>query len=153
MELSLGRRADYAIRAVLDLARHPDVRRKSREIADEMSIPENYLPQILATLVQTGLVSSVAGPRGGYMLAQPPREISLLDVVRATEGEPSSTRCVLRGGPCRWDDVCAVHVPWARAQQALLAQLAVTTFEELVGLDAAIENGALNLTGMAGDVG
>jgi Rrf2 family transcriptional regulator, iron-sulfur cluster assembly transcription factor len=141
MELSLGRRADYAIRATLDLARHPGERRKARHIGETMSVPTSYLPQILAELVRAGLVVSVAGPRGGYELARPAGGISLLDVVRATEGEVASTQCVLRGGPCRWEGVCAVHVPWSRAQQALLDQLAATTFAEVAAIDAELEAG------------
>lgn len=151
MDLTLGRRADYAIRATLDLARHHDEtgRRKSREIGEEMSIPATYLPQILAQLVRAGLVTSEAGPHGGYALAASPEQITLLDVVLATEGDPASKICVLRGGPCRWDDVCAVHVPWARAQQALLAQLAETTFAEVAEIDAALDAGTFEVPDVA----
>jgi Rrf2 family transcriptional regulator, cysteine metabolism repressor len=140
VELSLGRRADYAIRATLDLASHHEVdrRRKAREIGAAMDVPASYLPQILALLVRAGIASSVAGPRGGYGLAREPAEISLLDVVRAVDGEVESKECVLRGGPCRWEDCCAVHEPWTRAQQALMAELAATTFADVVALDRAL---------------
>lgn len=147
MDLTLGRRADYAIRATLDLARHAgsEPRRKAREIGEEMGVPATYLPQILAQLANEGLVTSEAGPRGGYALARPPAAISLLDVVMAVEGDPASTVCVLRGGPCRWDDVCAVHVPWSRAQRALLDQLADVTFADVAGIDAALEAGTFEV--------
>ena len=146
MELSLGRRADYAIRATLDLARHHgEGRRKAREIGEAMAVPASYLPQILALLVRAGIVSSVSGPSGGYSLGRPSAQVSLLDVIRATEGDPGATECVLRGGPCHWDDVCAVHVPWARAQQALLDELAATSFEVLAGIDAQLEDGTFEL--------
>lgn len=143
MRLQLGRRADYAIRAAVDLARHAsdERRRKARSIAGEMDIPIGYVPQILAELVRAGLVTSVAGRDGGYRLARPAVEVDLLEVVRAVDGELRSTVCVLRGGPCRWDDMCAVHVPWVRAQDAILASLAATTLEELVTIDAALEAG------------
>jgi len=141
--MELGRRADYAIRAVVDLARHheSDERRKARAIADEMEIPASYVPQILAELVRAELVTSVAGRDGGYRLARPIDQISLVEVIRAVEGELGSTVCVLRGGPCRWEDVCAVHVPWARAQNAMLDELAGSTLAELVEIDAAIDAG------------
>lgn len=143
MRLELGRRADYAIRAAVDLAsRDRDGgRRKARTIAEEMAVPPSYLPQILAELVRAGLVTSVAGPDGGYDLARPASHITLLDVVRAVEGDVVSTSCVLRGGPCRWDDVCAVHVPWAEAQFALLDSLEGTTLADLVDIDAALRAG------------
>jgi Rrf2 family protein len=147
MRLQLGRRADYAIRAAVDLARHAtdEQRRKARAIAAEMDIPVGYVPQILAELVRAGLVTSVAGRDGGYRLARPPVEVDLLEVVRAVDGELRSTVCVLRGGPCRWDDMCAVHVPWARAQDAMLESLAATTLEELVTIDAALEAGTYSV--------
>lgn len=138
MELSLGRRADYALRAAVELARHPDDRRKSREIGDEMDVPMTYLPQIMAELVRSGLVASHAGPRGGYVLARPATDISLLEVIEAVEGNPVSTECILRGGPCRWDGMCAIHVPWFRAQQAMLDQLAATSLGDVAAIDEAL---------------
>jgi Rrf2 family protein len=143
MRLELGRRADYGIRAMTDLARHHDagVRRKAREIADEMAIPATYVSQVLAELVRGDLAVSTAGRWGGYELARPPGEISLLAVIRAVDDEPGSTVCVLRGGPCRWEGRCAVHVPWFEAQQAMLERLERATFEDIIELDGALEHG------------
>jgi Rrf2 family protein len=146
VELSLGRRADYAIRATLDLARHHGgPLRKSRQIGEAMDVPASYLPQIMALLVRSGLVSSTAGPRGGYGLARRPADISLLDVVTAVDGEVVASGCVLHGGPCRWEAACAVHVPWARAQHALTEVLAATTFLEVAELDRLLGLGALRV--------
>jgi Rrf2 family protein len=142
MHLNLGRRADYAVRAVLDLARHwesPD-RRKSRSIAEEMVIPAKYLPQVLTVLVRAGIVDSVSGPDGGYRLAEPPEEITLLDVIEAVEGPLGSSECVLRGGPCHWEGRCAIHEPWAEAQEALVRRLDATTFADLALADAVLED-------------
>jgi Rrf2 family transcriptional regulator, iron-sulfur cluster assembly transcription factor len=143
MRLELGRRADYAIRAAVDLASHhgDGVRRKARAISDEMAIPASYVPQILAELVRAGIAVSVAGRDGGYVLARDPGRVTLLEVVRSVEGEVLSASCVLRGGPCRWDAVCAVHVPWARAQYALLDSLEDTSLGDLVTIDTALRAG------------
>jgi Rrf2 family protein len=139
VELSLGKRADYTVRAMVDLARHHgDGRRKTAEIAAEMDIPLSYLPQLLAQLVRAGLVVSVAGRKGGYVLARPPEEISLLDAIEVADGPMVALVCVLRGGPCRWDEACAIHEPWARAQQAFRDSLAATTFAEVAAIDAAL---------------
>src|SRR5680860_1715988 len=125
MRIELGRKGDYAVRAVLHLARHNgDGRRKTREIAADMDIPEKYLPQVLGEMVRAGVVLSVAGPDGGYRLARPPAEVSLLEVVEAAEGPVSSETCVLRGGPCRWEDVCAIHFAWSEAQTAFIERRA-----------------------------
>ncbi len=147
MRLELGRRADYAIRAAVDLAHHhgDGARRKARHIAEDMAVPPSYIPQILAELVRAGLVASVAGRSGGYALARPPAEISLLDVVIASEGEVVSTACVLRGGPCRWDDMCAVHVPWTEAQHALLDSLGSTSLADVTAIDRRIAAGTYEI--------
>ena len=82
MQVTLGRKGDYTVRAVLHLARHYGKgRRKSREIAAEMDIPERYLPQILANLVRHNVLVAVAGPDGGYALARDPGVLSLFEIV------------------------------------------------------------------------
>lgn len=140
VELSLGKRADYTVRAMVDLARHHgDGRRKTAEIAVEMRIPGSYLPQLLAELVRAGLVCSVAGRKGGYTLAREPGEITLLEVIEVADGPMVALECVLRGGPCRWDGACAIHEPWARAQEAFRDSLAATTFAEIAALDAELD--------------
>ena len=145
MQASLGRKGDYSVRAVLDLARHNGDRRKAREIASEMDIPHRYLTQILANLVQQGVLTAVAGPTGGYVLARPPEDITLLEVVEAAEGSIGLEQCVLRGGPCSWETSCPVHIPWARAQTALAEQLAATTFADIAEYAAELEAGTHEL--------
>lgn len=143
MDLRLGKRADYTVRAVLDLARHYEQgRRKAADIAAEMEVPASYLPQLLAELVRVDLVRSVAGRRGGYCLVRHPADISLLEVIEVADGPMAATECVLRSGPCRWDDTCAIHDPWARAQEALRGSLATTSFAEVAAIDRGLENAA-----------
>jgi Rrf2 family protein len=132
MRMELGRRADYALRATLDLARHEGKRRKARETAGAVDVPQQYLPQVMAALVRAGIVVSVAGRDGGYLLARRPEEVSLLDVVEAVDGPIRSTVCVLRGGPCTWDGTCAVHEAWSAAQEAFRAEFARTSLADLV---------------------
>lgn len=147
MKLELGRRADYAVRAAVDLARcFPDeALRKAHDIAKEMHIPLSYVTAILAELVRAELVLSRAGRNGGYRLARAPETIDLLAVMRAVDGDMLSTTCVLRNGPCRWDESCAVHVPWARAQLALLDELANTTLAQIVTFDEAFIAGTFEM--------
>ncbi len=141
MEIALERRGDYSVRAVIDLARHyGQGRRKAREIARVMDIPARYLPQLLAPLVHRGLLVATAGPDGGYALALDPASITVLEVIEAAEGPVESPRCVLRGGPCDWDETCPLHETWSRARDALAGELDRTTFAELATLDEAIEN-------------
>ncbi len=138
MKITLGKKGDYSVRAVLDLARHFGTgRRKAREIAVSMRIPDKYLARILADLVRCGLLTAVAGRDGGYQLRRAPSQISLLDVVEAAEGEMALRECVVRGIPCGGSDTCAVHQAWSEAQAAVERRLRRTTFAEIVRKESA----------------
>jgi Rrf2 family transcriptional regulator, iron-sulfur cluster assembly transcription factor len=144
MRLELGRQSDYAIRAAVALGRHhaAGVRRKAREIAEEMDIPATNVSHVLADLVRAGLAVSTAGRSGGYRLARPPDQVSLLAIIRAAGDDPTSQVCVLRGGPCRLEDACGVHVFWFQAQQAMLGRLGETTVADILTADPVLEPGA-----------
>ena len=139
MRIHLGRRGDYAVRALFDLALHPEERRKTREIADAMEIPPKYLPQILADLVRAGILDAQAGPSGGYALARAAEAVTLFEAVEVAEGPVELETCVLRGGPCDWTDACPVHETWDQAQTAFATRLAATTFADLAAAEAARE--------------
>ena len=134
MQIVLGSRGDYTVRATLYLARRPG-RQRRRDIAGAMEIPDNYLPQILGSLVKAGIVRSTVGRLGGYELARPPASISLREVIEIGEGPIRSEKCVLRGGPCYWGDKCAMHDAWIEAERALTDKLGRTTFADLARAD------------------
>lgn len=139
MQITLGLRGDYGIRAVLDIARHHRRGlRKTREIAEEMNIPPKYLSRILAQLVRADLLVATAGQTGGYQLARSPGKIHMLEVIQAVQEPLELTRCVLDGIPCRSNQPCAVHSSWLTAQNAMRAELRRTNFATLVRKDAAV---------------
>jgi Rrf2 family transcriptional regulator, iron-sulfur cluster assembly transcription factor len=143
MQLSLRRKGDYAVRAMISVGRHDGTGlRQARQISTEMHIPYKTLTLILAGLVAKGLLAAAHGPRGGYRLARDAVDISVLDIVVAAEGPATFDHCVLRDGPCDWEDTCPVHDTWARTQEALIRELASTSLADLVEIDSAIEAGA-----------
>lgn len=143
MNLTLSKRGDYVVRSAISLARaFPSGElRKIRTVVAEMGVPQTYASQILADLVRAGLATSKAGRDGGYSLAQPPEEISVLDVVEAGEGPLRSERCALGDGPCRWDAVCPLHESWKVATNAMRAVLAGISLADVAASDAALERG------------
>jgi len=155
MQLSLGKRGDYAVRATLALTKADrGTRLKARQIAGEMDIPEKYLPQVLATLVRAGLIGSVAGPDGGYFLLRSPAEVTLREVIEAADGPIRSDTCVLRGSPCRWQGaICVLHEHWVAAQEALIERLDQTTFADLRRTDDSIAFAAQPAPNVRGDAG
>ena len=123
MRLELTRRGDYAVRGMLALARASQLQLTAAEIATATAIPAGYVPQVMGDLVRGGLVANRRGRRGGYRLARPAAEVSLLAIVEAVEGDSRRRTCVLRGGPCRREGACDVHDAFSRAQEALIGSL------------------------------
>jgi len=143
MQLSLKRKGDYAVRAMISVGRHHGTGlRQARQISTEMHIPYKTLTLILAGLVAEGLLKATHGPNGGYRLARQPSDISLLDIVEAAEGPATFDHCVLRNGPCDWKETCPVHDTWARTQEALTRELASTSLADIAAIDAAIQAGS-----------
>ena len=132
MRLELTRRADYAVRAMLALARHQDGLLSGGRIAASMDIPPRFVAQVMGDLVQAGLVEARTGRRGGYRLARPTAQISILQVVEAVEGDARRRTCVLRGGPCSRDGFCDVHQIFSSAQDALLERLGAARLSDAV---------------------
>jgi Rrf2 family protein len=86
--VKLSVKSDYAARAVLGLARHysSGAALRVEDLAAEQRVPGNYLVQILIELKAQGIARSMRGKEGGYLLAKPPAEITLGDVLRAVHG-------------------------------------------------------------------
>jgi Rrf2 family protein len=124
MRLELTHRGSYAIRAVLALARAEDGDvLPARQVAKEMDIPVRFLPQVLGDLSRAGIVEARLGRAGGYRLSKPASDISLLDIIEASEGDARRQTCVLTGQPCGQGDPCDVHDMFFEAQEAILARL------------------------------
>lgn len=133
MLLELTREGDYAVRAMLALAKHTPDRPLSRtQIATDWQIPASFLAHALRKLADHGLVVPVVGRSGGYRLARDAGSISLLDVVGAVEDLPTGERCVLRGGPCHPDGTCFVHETFTRARTRYLDALAESTLASIL---------------------
>jgi Rrf2 family protein len=90
----ISAKADYAIRAAVELAAAGDGPVKGDRIAKAQGIPPNFLENILADLRNSGLVASRRGADGGYWLARPAGEVSLADVIRAVDGQLANVRGV-----------------------------------------------------------
>ena len=92
--MRVSAKADYAIRATVELAAAGDGPTKGERIAQAQSIPPNFLENIFTDLRNAGIVASRRGAEGGYWLARPAAEISLADVIRAVDGPLANVRGV-----------------------------------------------------------
>ncbi|MED7952549.1 RrF2 family transcriptional regulator [Streptomyces sp. BE303] len=90
--MRISARADYAVRAMAELALRPAGPTKAEYLSGAQDIPLRFLLSILRELRQHRLVRSVRGPEGGYALARPAAEITLADVIRAVDGSLANVR-------------------------------------------------------------
>ncbi len=124
MAIRLTRAGDYAIRGMIYLAEQPEGRVTTiSEIADKKLIPKNFLAKVFKDLIKAGLVKSVQGFSGGFLLNKPKKEITLRKIVETVEGEIFLNNCLMHEGECTFDQTCQAHRIWQKAQLKLLEVL------------------------------
>jgi Rrf2 family protein len=127
---------DYAIRAAAHLAERPGELIQLRDIARDESIPAPFVGKILQALVRSDVLRSVRGPRGGYALAHPAHEITLLMIRAAIDGTRDLDQCVVGLGTCSTDVLCPLHDAFAPVRAAIRGYLETTTLAEMAAARA-----------------
>ena len=118
--MKLSTKVRYGIHAMYDLAHaDADMPQSIKSIAERENIPESYLEQLLITLRKCGLVKSVRGAQGGYMLARAPHEISVGDVLRALEGDLAMLDCLIEEDACHRACACPSRTVWQKVHRGL----------------------------------
>jgi Rrf2 family protein len=134
--LRFTKRADYGLMAIHYIASHEDVGAVSaKRIAEEFAIPPELLAKILQRLARERLIVSQNGPRGGYVLARRPVEITVGQVVRALEGPINIVECLEEDSDCPQMARCTLRRPVQKIQAAISQMLDTMTLAELVGSD------------------
>jgi Rrf2 family protein len=130
--VQISAKADYAIRALIELAARGGGPVKGEQLAVAQRIPAKFLEAILAQLRQARLLQSRRGAEGGYWLARPPGEISLADIIRAADGPLASVRgrrpetVSYEGSARRLTEV------WVALRASLRTVLEVVTLQDLL---------------------
>ncbi len=133
--MRLSTRGEYAARAMLELAlRHEEGPLHSREISKTQQIPPRFLEQILFLLKRAGYLKSRKGRRGGYVLAKPPGEINVAEVIRVMDGPLAPIDCVsvMAHETCPMERTCGLRWLWKDVRDAVAEILERTTFADLV---------------------
>ena len=105
------------------------------QLAAETDVSENYLEQLLPRLRQAGLIESIRGAQGGYLLSRPSGEISVGDVLRAGEGDLIPVECSLTSDkPCEKEGGCVIKYVWKRMMDSLNETVDGISLEELVNM-------------------
>jgi Rrf2 family protein len=136
--MKLSTRSRYGARILVDLARHKDQGPvQIGEISKRQNISVKYLEQLIRPLKQANLVTSVRGPKGGHLLAENPKNISLGQVVRLFEGQTDLVECISFPNKCPMSDDCQVRLAWRDATEVLYQKLDATTIFDLMNADSA----------------
>lgn len=121
--MKLTTKGRYGLRAVLDLAVNTEDEAVAlSQIAERQGISMNYLEQLIAKLKKSGIVQSIRGAQGGYMLAMPPDQISVGDILRALEGDLNPVDCSELNNdetPCSNSDTCVTKYVWKRISDSI----------------------------------
>jgi len=136
--MKISTKGRYALRALLELSLWAsDKPLMLSQIAQNQNIPEDYLVQIFGSLRRAGLVHSARGAGGGFTLARRPEEITLADILEATEGPLELVRCAGEGvSHCGRQDVCVARTIWRRVNAEIRTVLDKITLREMSQMEA-----------------
>ncbi len=135
--LSMTRKSGYALIAMTHLAKLPEGELASaRGIAEEYKIPQALLMNVMKELSSAGFLESVRGARGGYELARPAEDISILELLEAIEGPVRLANCMTEEGPnldqCELLCSCPIATPIHRLHEMMRRYLDRLTLQHLV---------------------
>ncbi|WP_329129899.1 Rrf2 family transcriptional regulator [Streptomyces sp. NBC_01476] len=134
--MHISAKADYAARALVELARDSARPLTCEAIASSQEIPFRFLKSVVGELRRGGLVRSQRGCEGGYWLSRPAEQITLLDVVRAVDGEVFTLRGEALAGLAYPSPAAALPAVWRSIEAGAAAALAAVTVAALLAGDA-----------------
>lgn len=131
--MKISTKGRYALRLMLDLAIHHNGSAiPLKEVAARQEISDKYLEQIVTQLSRGGMVRSVRGAAGGYLLTREPSEYTVGEILRQLEGNLAPVGCAVPGGTCRRADRCVTMDVWRQIREAVDQVVDHITLAELV---------------------
>jgi len=131
--MRLSTRGRYALRAMIDLALHTNGPVLRSDIAERQEISAHYIEQLFVKLRKAGLIESIKGPGGGYILAKSADQIRAGDIIRTVEGPIALVHCVApqQAAACHRIDSCVTHRLWGRLSDKVAEVLDSVTLKDL----------------------
>lgn len=133
--MKFSTRSRYGLRAMVDIAinQKPGEPIPLSQVAERQGLSEGYLEQLMTFLRKGGLVRSIRGSQGGYILSREPSRITAGDIIRCLEGPLSPTDCVNEEDPdyCSRAETCVTRGLWERVRKSVAEVLDNTTLEDL----------------------
>ena len=131
--MKLSTKSRYGTRLMVDMAQHyGDGPIHLAHVARRQGISVKYLEQIIIPLKKAQYIQSVRGPKGGYVLAKPPEEITVGEIVALMEEGTSLVECSDRGESCQRSSTCLTRNLWKEAAQAMFEKLQAITLADII---------------------
>jgi len=122
--MKFSTRSRYGTRMMIDLAQHYDKGpEQAGEIARRQGISVKYFEQLIIPLKRADFIKSVRGPKGGHMLAKPPGEITIGEIVNVLEGGLGLVGCIDNPDECKRSDNCLTKEIWEETTKAMSDKL------------------------------
>ena len=130
--MKMSTKGRYAIRAMLDLAlQSGNGPTLSKDVSKRQKISNLYLEQLFSQLRAGGLVRSIRGPKGGFILAKPPSQIRVIDILQVMEGSIAPVECVDNAAFCSRTGSCVCRSLWIETKEAMDKVLGSITLQDL----------------------
>ncbi|MBR1597502.1 MAG: Rrf2 family transcriptional regulator [Lachnospiraceae bacterium] len=132
--MKLSTKGRYGLKAMIDLADFSEEAPQSIMcIAQRLSLSDSYLEQLMAKLRKAGLIKSIRGAQGGYVLARDSSGISVGDILRALEGDLKPVDCMgIRGEECKTGECCPSRIVWQKIDESIQSTIDSIYLNELV---------------------
>ena len=131
--LRLSTKGQYGVRAMYEIARgYPETPVTIKEISERQDVSVAYLEQILNKLRKAGLIRSIKGPGGGYILNKSPEKVSIASILNELEGPVALTSCLDPEGGCVRIDSCVTYLLWKALGEQIEAFLKTITLKNLI---------------------
>ena len=133
--MKLSTKGRYGVKAIFDLALFGgDTPLPLKTIAERQEISEAYLEQLISSLRKAGLVKSVRGAQGGYLLAHPPKDVTVGSVIRTLEGSMAPTDCVIEGeeADCEKANRCVTRLLWEKVRISIDNVIDSITLQDMI---------------------
>jgi Rrf2 family transcriptional regulator, iron-sulfur cluster assembly transcription factor len=130
--MNFSKTASYSLNVLSYMAVHEEANMSATFLHDKLAIPYPYLRQVLASLSKSGFIQSTRGRAGGFTFSKPKEEISLADIINATDGLESLQRCILGFTECPFNNECTMHSIWESTRASMLRVLNETSLADLV---------------------
>lgn len=133
--MKLSTRGRYGLKAMFQLSLYyGDGPIPLKQIADEQNLSESYLEQLFSLLRKEGLINSVRGAQGGYMLSRDPNLITVGQVLRCLEGNMSPSNCVTETDEfqCLNEDDCVAKLVWLKIKESVDKVIDSITLEDMI---------------------